>query len=92
MKKERGQIPGSRSRTRPARFDSEAFPHVVKNRTVERYSSVIVSKAERLAQRIARGADDEAVEQSEQAGCPYCDTNEAHLHGSVLYELGRRLF
>ena len=60
--------------------------------TAERYASVFESKAERRTRAAAEGLVEDFVRCAEQGGCPHCDTNEAHLHGSVLWEQDRLLF
>lgn len=59
---------------------------------VDRYASVFESKQEKQARAAADGLVEDFARCAEQNGCPHCELEEAHLHGSTLYEAGKALF
>jgi hypothetical protein len=63
-----------------------------KQTEAERYASVFTTKEETRARHAAEVVVETLVACAERGGCPYCELDEAHLHGAVLYGAGRRLF
>lgn len=64
----------------------------MKQTEADRYASVFESKQESRVRREREGVLEEAGRIADRSGCPWCEVNEAHLHGSTLYQEGRALF
>ncbi len=63
-----------------------------KQTEAERYASVFATTAETRTRHVAEAVVDAFVACAERGGCPYCELDEAHLHGGVLWQQGRPLF
>ncbi len=61
------------------------------------YANVLSSRERRentemRTRHAAEAVVDAFVACAERGGCPYCELDEAHLHGGVLWQQGRALF